>query len=571
MSNKYYNAIEKIKIDEDFKEKLISNLENNIEIEEKVNINKGVVLMKLKKVIISIVSALMILAGSGVVYAAFGGTINGVPVLEWMGIKFSNNYEEYVENIENQAIEDENVKVTLESTVCDEGFTIVQFRVNLKDNVINAYNKKESNNEDLIKYLSFNDPIINEGDDKYTALGGSNYNLIIDGEEKWVRGKSAQSIKKISENEYLIYQMWFLDDSCLNGKKEFKITLNDIVLGIDENLIGVDGSFNVKVSKEKAQKNTTTFVPKSDTKLKYKTMEKSIETISITPLQNIIKIKNLYKDISLKELPNEIIDYVVYDQNNNKILSCTIDTESKITYEDGTVENCEPGDYSFSKQNFQHATYEDTEMIAIEQSNDIKEITIKAFERSSEEGASTLIMQYTIDLQTQEVKSEKMKNLNEDLGNTNNDINENDLFEGISGETSNNTTSEEFISELENASNIKYIEIEVKSLDEENYKKAKRVNDTTQIKNLISIIKNSKEYTNYQEEIGEGDYFEGGAIATIYLKSGKQLIVEAKDQVTQNNEGNYINMMKILDFDSNNEKIYIVKSDLQSYIEKLYN
>ena len=327
----------------------------------------------------------------------------------------------------------------------------------------------------------------------------------------------------------------------------------------------------MKVSKEKAQKNTTTFVPKSDTKLKYKTMEKSIETISITPLQNIIKIKNLYKDISLKELPNEIIDYVVYDQNNNKILSCTIDTESKITYEDGTVENCEPGDYSFSKQNFQHATYEDTEMIAIEQSNDIKEITIKAFERSSEEGASTLIMQYTIDLQTQEVKSEKMKNLNEDLGNTNNDINENDLFEGISGETSNNTTSEEFISELENASNIKYIEIEVKSLDEENYKKAKRVNDTTQIKNLISIIKNSKEYTNYQEEIGEGDYFEGGAIATIYLKSGKQLIVEAKDQVTQNNEGNYINMMKILDFDSNNEKIYIVKSDLQSYIEKLYN
>lgn len=432
MNNKYYKAIEKIKIDQEFKEKLISNLENNIEIEEKVNINKGAMLMKLKKVIISMVSALMILAGSGVAYAAFGGTINGVPVLEWMGIKFSNNYEEYVENIENQAIEDENVKVTLESTVCDEGFTIVQFRVNLKDNIINAYNKKESNNEDLIKYISFNDPIITDEDNKYTALGGSNYNLIIDGEEKWVRGKSAQSIKKISENEYLIYQMWFLDDSCLNGKKEFEITLNDIVVGIDENLIGVDGSFNVKVSKEKAQKNTTTFVPKSDTKLKYKTIEKSIETISITPLQNIIKIKNLYKDISVKELPNEIIDYVAYDQNNNEILSCTIDTESKITYEDGTVENCEPGDYSFSKQNFQHATYEDTEMIAIEQSNDIKEITIKAFERSSEEGASTLIMQYTIDLQTQEVKSEKMKNLNEDLGNTKNDINEDDLFEKIS-------------------------------------------------------------------------------------------------------------------------------------------
>ena len=123
-------------------------------------------------------------------------------------------------------------------------------------------------------YLSFNDPIVDEYGYETTLLGGSNYNLIIDGEEKWARGKGAQSIEKITDGEYFVYQMWFLDKDFLSNKEDFEITLNDIVVALGEEYIPIEGSFQVEVSKEKALNNTTTIIPQDDTTLKYKSMEK---------------------------------------------------------------------------------------------------------------------------------------------------------------------------------------------------------------------------------------------------------------------------------------------------------
>ena len=112
MPNKYYNTIDKIKADKNFKEQLVSNLQqyqkNNIE-ESKI---KDGFFMKVKRVVTAIITTLAMLVTSGVVYASLGGTINNVPVLEWMGIKFSDNYAEYVEPVENQVIEYEDVKIT---------------------------------------------------------------------------------------------------------------------------------------------------------------------------------------------------------------------------------------------------------------------------------------------------------------------------------------------------------------------------------------------------------------------------------------------------------------------------
>ena len=93
MSNKYYETISKIEVSQEFKKKLIANLEKESEVKYK----KEGMLMKVKRTIIIIISTLAVLLGSGVAYAALGGTINGVPVLEWMGIKFSDDYVDYVE------------------------------------------------------------------------------------------------------------------------------------------------------------------------------------------------------------------------------------------------------------------------------------------------------------------------------------------------------------------------------------------------------------------------------------------------------------------------------------------
>lgn len=409
MSNKYYETISKIEVSQEFKKKLIANLEKESEVKYK----KEGMLMKVKRTIIIIISTLAVLLGSGVAYAALGGTINGVPVLEWMGIKFSDDYVDYVEPIENQILENDEAKVTLESTVCDEGFTILQFRVNISEKVIEKHKEDDSDFIVNLNCLSFNDPVYYTDGHQETRLNGSNYNLIIDGEEMWVRGSTAQSMERLSDTEYLVYQMYFLTEQHIGDKKEFEITLNDVALGIGEDWIEIDGSFNVKLSKERASNDTKIITPETNTTLKYKKMEKSIEKIYITPLQNIVKLKTVYKDVDLDDLTYSLdddyvgtIDYLAFNQNENNISAYSTETERKITYEDGTVEESEPGEFEFEGDEFEHATYEIIEYIAIEQNEEINQIDIKAYERSDTDESIKNIMEYKIDLNTNKIEAE---------------------------------------------------------------------------------------------------------------------------------------------------------------------
>ena len=85
----------------------------------------------LKKLITVVVSLMIVLVGSVSVYAAFGGTIAGKPIMEWIGIKFSDEYDNYKENVVKQEITYNETKVDLISTVCDDAFTILEFDVKL--------------------------------------------------------------------------------------------------------------------------------------------------------------------------------------------------------------------------------------------------------------------------------------------------------------------------------------------------------------------------------------------------------------------------------------------------------
>lgn len=68
------------------------------------------------------------------VYAISGGTIEGVPAFDWLGVKFSNQYEEYKKPVENQVIAFEDTSVELTSTFCNEGITILEFDIKLSEN-----------------------------------------------------------------------------------------------------------------------------------------------------------------------------------------------------------------------------------------------------------------------------------------------------------------------------------------------------------------------------------------------------------------------------------------------------
>lgn len=87
----------------------------------------------LRNFITTIISIISTLIGTFCVYAATGGTIEGIPVTEWLGIKFSNQYVEYKQPIENQVVAFGNTSVELTSILCSEGITILEFDVKLSE------------------------------------------------------------------------------------------------------------------------------------------------------------------------------------------------------------------------------------------------------------------------------------------------------------------------------------------------------------------------------------------------------------------------------------------------------
>lgn len=87
----------------------------------------------IKKAIIIIVSILSTLVGTFSVYAATGGKIGGMPAFDWIGLKFSEQYIEYKQPVENQVLAFENTSVELVSTLCNEGLTILEFDVKLSE------------------------------------------------------------------------------------------------------------------------------------------------------------------------------------------------------------------------------------------------------------------------------------------------------------------------------------------------------------------------------------------------------------------------------------------------------
>lgn len=95
--------------------------------------NKITIKNFIEKFIIIITSILTTLIGSFGVYAATGGKIDGIPALDWLGLKFSDQYVEYKQPVENQVLAFENTSVELTSTLCNEGLTILEFDVKLSE------------------------------------------------------------------------------------------------------------------------------------------------------------------------------------------------------------------------------------------------------------------------------------------------------------------------------------------------------------------------------------------------------------------------------------------------------
>lgn len=380
--------------------------------------------IKFKNRIITIIlSIIMALLGSVTVYAVTSGKMNEIPFIKRLGLKFSDEYENYKDNDVFQEVKNAETSVDLISTVCDDGFTILEFDVKLSKDDKEELRLGESiiTDEDLEDAKKLDEKYIGtiNYSDKYNTLMRfksvvntirlefnknigelkRDYNIIIDNEKYYV--KNQQKVLKVSDYEYIVYQMYFLTDEVLQNKNTFTLTLelNEIAnRGDEENYkgsakgvivntthnkksISIDGKFNVEVSKEKALENTKKIEP-DNTIARYKNMSKNITEIKVTPLQIIVKLETKIENVSSSSLAGEndkdyigVINYNVSDDKGNKLLKYNFESKRTITYSNGKVEEWSPGDIGTYKT-FSGATMNLVEYIIIEKADDVKQINI---------------------------------------------------------------------------------------------------------------------------------------------------------------------------------------------------
>ena len=400
----------------------------------KILIKKGFDEMnKIAKVLIIMVIVTTFIGG--IVYAINNVKISGKPVFEWFKVNFSDEYEKYKEEVHGETIEGPNESsIDLVSTVCDEGFVILEFDIKLSaedkkylkigeprltEEYLNATDDEDSRTmeedydeanqkfllqtrKDMIKKMLGDkkvEDIIHVGcnlqpgafNDSKILQKTSNMHVIIDGEYVYVR-LAPQSVKQISEYEYKVYQMYFLTDKELGDKTEFTVTMKDFVIttqemqyGDEETCLKFDGQFDVKLSKEKAIENSKEIEVNDIKEVIYETtgLTQKVERVLVTPLQIIVKVHSTYEHIDYSQLtdsttqdhigPNE---YKTLDENGKIVNTCSNEIKRKITYSDGKEEEWNPLQVDATRIPFKNATLETIDYIFIEKHEDDSKIKI---------------------------------------------------------------------------------------------------------------------------------------------------------------------------------------------------
>ena len=342
MPTKYKKAISEIKISDELKEKIKANMEQLYQKEYK---SRGLI-FKIKKTIITILTTIVALAtlvcGGGIAYAKLGGTINSKPVLEWFGqiIHFSDNYSDYIESVNNQFIENDNMKLKLVNTISDDGFIVFNFDLKLKEEFENKIKQEIgiTDSEFLVSDISFND--VYKFDEIYKKevwenLGTSKCKIIIDGEEFYRTNLLSNNIKYSKETgTYNISQIYFLTEDEIKGKEEFAITLNNPVIAMPKGKFEViDGKFDIQTSKTKTISNSE-IINTDNVNIKYgDNFEQKIEKIALTPLNDIIKITSITLEHNYNGNIGGTPNFVIYN-NDKKIDPININI-GKTIYEDG--------------------------------------------------------------------------------------------------------------------------------------------------------------------------------------------------------------------------------------------
>ena len=423
--NKYKDTISKIQASDELKKRIVEKMNQ----ENMKNVNRGGIFMKIRKTIIAVVTTLAILVGSGAVYAAMGGTIFGKPALEWLGIGFSEKYEEYVVPVENQSLKNDKLQLDLISTVSDDGFIVLNYNLKYTDEFVDEvkakYMAKGWNLEDFANIdvlmpsaISFND-IKFEG--QWHQINSSYDTVIIDGKEMVLRGRSEKDIQTIvNGKEYEIYVLYFLADYELEGKDEFTLTLKQPIIKLiddkailDSEYLELDGQFNIEVSKAKAIKNSSIIEGKNN-EIKIGDFSDKLEKVIETPLQNIIKITNTISNRTLESActltDRDYIgeaQYKLFDVNDGRLVPIhQVWANIEYVHKDGTKTKAGPEEGTEIPELIDGDAIVYTTYIVFEKNNENTKLNLNVYSNNEYYDTVKLMGTHNINLNKKEVTTE---------------------------------------------------------------------------------------------------------------------------------------------------------------------
>lgn len=375
----------------------LNNLDTN---EENKGIKSIIQTIKnswIRKFATAITSIIIVLAGGVTVCAALRGSIDGKPVFEWIssGIKFSDEYSEYKEAVNVQKLKHGETTVELVSTIYDENYVLLEFDVHVsqedKEYLRLGENMIEDEFIELKENESQKDLLIQEKEIKnifYVGFNGNMENSIIVDGNSYCAGK-LQTLTKISDYEYKLYQMYFLTQDMTKGNDEITLTFCNNVMrnqgdtgktgGIanapgNYRTFDLDGKINVKVSKKRISENTEIIIPEFN-ESRYKDMTQKVEKIRITPLHIIATVSIQIDNIDSKNVNNMLNrEAKVFDENGIELTSYTSELNENFVYKGKEID--EDDVYDIKSNATEKATMNISEIIIIERTENMNGLKI---------------------------------------------------------------------------------------------------------------------------------------------------------------------------------------------------
>lgn len=376
MTSKYKQAISEIVVTDDVKNKIIDEMiKEKIEIQENL-IKNGCLFIKLKRIATICLSVLGILLGCIAIISVLWSKIDGITIFEKISNLFSGEEYSDLENVKNQIIEKDGTILKLESTICDNSWIIMQFDLSVNEDL-----KAEP---DII-YFNGDNPLNNNG------------TLIIDGDEFAVNQRINQKIKKYEDNKFKVYQIYFLTEKELQGKTQFKIDFDRIIIEFsdtnnykdsmdlmttqEDTVIKFDGKFEANLSKYKATAKYNK-IKCNLSQIEDKNIVQNMEDITITPEYNILRLTTTYNDINKNSIEN--IRYEIFNQNEKEIITYNYKVKNTIIYADGTREGLNLDEFdeiiSEDKDEEEKLTVEVEEYILFEKSDELTTLRIEVYD-----------------------------------------------------------------------------------------------------------------------------------------------------------------------------------------------